>query len=80
MTKKSAAKKLSRKGPLRPLRSEAEYDIALAEIERYFDIEQKPGAPAANRFDLNSRSSSRIMKTSVGRSNRRNRSRRSVGE
>ena len=35
-----------------PLRSEADYDMALEEIERYFDIEPKPGTLAADRFDL----------------------------
>jgi HTH-type transcriptional regulator/antitoxin HigA len=52
VAKRSAAKKLSRKGPVRPLRSEVDYDTALADIERYFDIEPKPGTPAADRFDL----------------------------
>ena len=37
---------------IRPLRSEADYDAALAEIERYFDEPPKPGTPAADRFDL----------------------------
>jgi HTH-type transcriptional regulator/antitoxin HigA len=37
---------------IRPLRSEADYDAALAEIERYFDSEPKPGAPEADHFDL----------------------------
>jgi HTH-type transcriptional regulator / antitoxin HigA len=36
----------------RPLRSEAEYDSALEEIERYFKMEPKPGTPEADRFDL----------------------------
>ncbi|WFU14019.1 XRE family transcriptional regulator [Bradyrhizobium sp. CB3481] len=36
----------------RPLRSEADYDEALAEIERYFEMEPKPGTPEADRFDL----------------------------
>jgi HTH-type transcriptional regulator / antitoxin HigA len=52
VAKRTAAKKLSRKGPVRPLRSEADYDTALAEIERYFDIEPKLGTAAADRFDL----------------------------
>jgi HTH-type transcriptional regulator / antitoxin HigA len=50
--KTGAAKKLSRKAPMRPLRSEADHDMALEEIERYFDIEPKPGTSAADRFDL----------------------------
>ena len=37
---------------IRPLRSEADYDEALAAIERYFDKPPKPGTPAADRFDL----------------------------
>jgi HTH-type transcriptional regulator / antitoxin HigA len=50
--KRGAAKRLSRKAPMRPLRSEADYDTALKEIERYFDIEPKRGTLAADRFDL----------------------------
>lgn len=37
---------------IRPLRSEADYDAALDEIERYFDNEPKPGSPEADHFDL----------------------------
>jgi HTH-type transcriptional regulator / antitoxin HigA len=37
---------------IRPLRSEADYDAALEEIERYFEIEPNPGTPEADRFDL----------------------------
>ncbi len=37
---------------IRPLHSEADYDVALNEIERYFENEPKPGTPAADRFDL----------------------------
>jgi HTH-type transcriptional regulator/antitoxin HigA len=37
---------------IRPLRNRADYDAALAEIERYFDHEPKAGTPAADRFDL----------------------------
>jgi HTH-type transcriptional regulator/antitoxin HigA len=37
---------------VRPLHSEADYDVALNEIERYFENEPKPGTPAADRFDL----------------------------
>jgi len=40
------------KKPIRPLRSETDYDAALTEIERYFDKEPKPGTPAADHFDL----------------------------
>ena len=37
---------------IRPLRSEADYDKALSEIERYFENEPKRGTPDADRFDL----------------------------
>jgi antitoxin component HigA of HigAB toxin-antitoxin module len=37
---------------IRPLHSEADYDVALNEIERYFENEPKPGTPEADRFDL----------------------------
>jgi HTH-type transcriptional regulator / antitoxin HigA len=37
---------------IRPLHSEADYDAALGEIERYFDEEPIPGTPEADRFDL----------------------------
>jgi HTH-type transcriptional regulator / antitoxin HigA len=37
---------------IRPLRSEADYDAALKEIERYFEDEPKPGTSEADRFDL----------------------------
>jgi HTH-type transcriptional regulator/antitoxin HigA len=37
---------------IRPIRSEADYDAALKEIERYFENEPQPGTPAADRFDL----------------------------
>ena len=47
MAKKIAAKKITR-----PLRNDTEYRAALAEIERYFDREPKPGTPAADHFDL----------------------------
>jgi HTH-type transcriptional regulator / antitoxin HigA len=36
----------------RPLRSQADYDAALEDIERYFDNEPKPDTPEADRFDL----------------------------
>jgi HTH-type transcriptional regulator/antitoxin HigA len=35
-----------------PLRSEADYEAALDEIERYFEDEPKPGTREADRFDL----------------------------
>ena len=37
---------------IRPLRSGADYDAALDEIERYFDNEPKRGTPEADCFDL----------------------------
>ncbi|HYB09640.1 MAG TPA: XRE family transcriptional regulator [Alphaproteobacteria bacterium] len=37
---------------IRPLRTEADYDAALKEIEQYFDQEPEPGTPAGDRFDL----------------------------
>jgi|ERR1043166_771515 HTH-type transcriptional regulator/antitoxin HigA len=37
---------------IRPLHTEADYDAALAEIERYFEKEPKPGTREADRFDL----------------------------
>ena len=37
---------------IRPIRSEADYDAALGEIERYFENEPKPGTPEADQFDL----------------------------
>lgn len=37
---------------IRPIRTEAEYDKVLDEIERYFENEPKPGTPEADRFDL----------------------------
>lgn len=40
------------KAMIRPLRSEADYDRALDEVERYFDHAPKPGTPDADRFDL----------------------------
>jgi HTH-type transcriptional regulator / antitoxin HigA len=37
---------------IRPLHSEADYESALNEIERYFEKEPKPGTPETDRFDL----------------------------
>ncbi len=37
---------------IRPLRSEADYEAALDEIERYFENEPKKGTAEADRFDL----------------------------
>jgi HTH-type transcriptional regulator / antitoxin HigA len=41
-----------KKKMIRPLRSEADYDVALKEIERYFENEPKPRTSEADRFDL----------------------------
>ena len=37
---------------IRPIRTEAEYDEALEDIERYFENEPKPDTPEADRFEL----------------------------
>jgi HTH-type transcriptional regulator/antitoxin HigA len=37
---------------IRPLRSEADYEAALHEIEAYFEHEPEPGSAEADRFDL----------------------------
>lgn len=37
---------------IRPIRNEADYDAALAEIEQYFEHEPEPGTPQADRFDV----------------------------
>lgn len=37
---------------IRPIRSEKDYDAALAEIERYFNKPPNQGTPDADRFDL----------------------------
>lgn len=37
---------------IRPIKTEADYDWALAEIERYFDNTPPPGSPEAARFDV----------------------------
>jgi HTH-type transcriptional regulator/antitoxin HigA len=40
------------KKKIQPLRTEADYDAALEEIQQYFDHEPKPGTTEADRFDL----------------------------
>jgi HTH-type transcriptional regulator/antitoxin HigA len=40
------------KKPISPICTDADYGAALAEIERYFENEPKPGTPEADRFDL----------------------------
>ncbi len=37
---------------IRPIKTEADYDWALAEIEQYFDNSPAPGTPEADRFDV----------------------------
>lgn len=37
---------------IRAIRTEADYDWALKEIERYFDNQPEPGSPEADRFDV----------------------------
>jgi HTH-type transcriptional regulator / antitoxin HigA len=37
---------------IRPIRSEADYDVALKEITRYFEDEPLPGSPESDRFDV----------------------------
>ena len=37
---------------VRALHSEADYDWALKEVERYFEATPAPGTPAADRFDV----------------------------
>ena len=37
---------------IRALQTEAEYEAALVEIERYFDKEPEPGTSEADHFDL----------------------------
>jgi len=38
--------------PIRPLRTESDYDAALKDIEWYFINEPKRGSPEADRFDM----------------------------
>jgi HTH-type transcriptional regulator / antitoxin HigA len=37
---------------MRAIRTEADYDWALAEIEPYFERQPEPGSPEADRFDV----------------------------
>lgn len=37
---------------MRAIRTEADYDWALKEIEQYFDVQPQPGTPEAARFDV----------------------------
>jgi HTH-type transcriptional regulator/antitoxin HigA len=37
---------------VRPIRTEADYEAALKEIEKYFENEPEPGSPESDRFDV----------------------------
>lgn len=37
---------------VRPIKTKADYDWALAELERYFENEPEPGTPDGDRFDV----------------------------
>jgi len=37
---------------IRPIRTDADYEWALAEVEHYFEHEPEPGTPEADRFDV----------------------------
>lgn len=37
---------------VRPIRTEEDYNWAIAEVTRYFENEPEPGSPDGNRFDL----------------------------
>jgi HTH-type transcriptional regulator/antitoxin HigA len=37
---------------IRPIKSEADYEWALAEVSRYFDDQPEPGSPDGDRFDV----------------------------
>lgn len=37
---------------LRPIRTEADYDAALAEVERYFEDEPRRGTPKGDHFEI----------------------------
>ena len=37
---------------IRPIKTEADYDWALAEIEKYFDRQPEVGSPEGDRFDV----------------------------
>ncbi len=43
---------MSKHSPIRPLRSEADYDAALADYALYFDREPRNGSAEADRFEL----------------------------
>ena len=37
---------------IRPIRTDEDYDWALAEVEQYFDNEPEPGTPESDRFEI----------------------------
>lgn len=37
---------------IRPIRTEADYEWALAEVTKYFDDQPEPGTPDGDRFDV----------------------------
>jgi HTH-type transcriptional regulator / antitoxin HigA len=37
---------------IRPIRTEDDYDWALGEIARYFEVQPEPGTPDGDRFDV----------------------------
>lgn len=37
---------------VRPIKTEADYQWALAEVERYFDSQPEPGTPDGDRFEV----------------------------
>lgn len=37
---------------IKPIRTEADYDAALTDVEKYFDRPPAPGSAAADRFDV----------------------------
>ena len=37
---------------IHPIRTEADYDASLKDIEQYFENEPAPGTPEADRFDV----------------------------
>ena len=38
--------------PIHPIRNEADYAVALKDVERYFEHEPAPGTPEADHFDV----------------------------
>ena len=38
--------------PIRPIRTDADYQAALGEVSAYFDTEPEPGTPEGDRFEV----------------------------